>query len=71
VLSAYDCQFKAVGEIKLILGTERISRGIMEDYDVINIHGHTPSFSDRLLLKAKLSGKKVVYTLHCLVNYYF
>jgi glycosyltransferase involved in cell wall biosynthesis len=49
----------------------KISKRLMDDYDVINIHGHTPTFSDRLLLKPELSGKKVVYTLHCLVNYYF
>jgi glycosyltransferase involved in cell wall biosynthesis len=60
-----------VGEIKLVLGMKNIDKQLMEDYDVINIHGHTPTFSDRLLLKRKLSGKKVVYTLHCLVNYYF
>jgi glycosyltransferase involved in cell wall biosynthesis len=50
---------------------ENISKHVMGNYDVVNIHGHTPTFSDRLLLKTKLSGKKVVYTLHCLVNYYF
>jgi rhamnosyl/mannosyltransferase len=50
---------------------ENISKHVLGNYDVVNIHGHTPTFSDRLLLKTKLSGKKVVYTLHCLVNYYF
>ena len=50
---------------------KKIDKQLMEDYEVINIHGHTPTFSDRVLLKRKLSGKKVVYTLHCLVNYYF
>jgi rhamnosyl/mannosyltransferase len=60
-----------VGEIKLVLGMRNINKRAMGDYDVINIHGHTPTFSDRLLLKLKLSGKRVVYTLHCLVNYYF
>jgi glycosyltransferase involved in cell wall biosynthesis len=70
-LSAYDCYFKSVGEIKLVFGMGKISKRLMDDYDVINIHGHTPTFSDRLLLKPELSGKKVVYTLHCLVNYYF
>jgi glycosyltransferase involved in cell wall biosynthesis len=48
-----------------------IDKRIKDNYDVINIHGHTPTFSDRLLLKPTLAGKKVVYTLHCLVNYYF
>jgi glycosyltransferase involved in cell wall biosynthesis len=71
VLSACDCKCKSVGELKLVLGTKNISKHVMDDYDVINIHGHTPTFSDRLLLKTKLSGKKIVYTLHCLVNYYF
>jgi glycosyltransferase involved in cell wall biosynthesis len=71
VLSACDCCFKAVGEIKLVLSARNINKRARGDYDVINIHGHTPTFSDRLLLKQKLSGKKVVYTLHCLVNYYF
>jgi len=60
-----------VGEIKLVLGMRNINKCTMGYYDVINIHGHTPTFSDRLLLKQKLSGKRVVYTLHCLVNYYF
>jgi glycosyltransferase involved in cell wall biosynthesis len=50
---------------------ENINKRLMGDYDVVNIHGHTPTFSDRLLLKRRLAGKKVVYTLHCLVNYYF
>ncbi len=71
MLSARDCQCKSVGEIKIVLGMENISKHLMDNYDIVNIHGHTPTFSDRLLLKTKLSGKKVVYTLHCLVNYYF
>ena len=49
----------------------KISKQLMNNYDIINIHGHTPTFSDRLLLKPELTGKKIVYTLHCLVNYYF
>ena len=69
-LSAYDCYVKTVGEIKLVLGMGKITKRLMNDYDIINIHGHTPTFSDRLLLKPELAGKKVVYTLHCLVNYY-
>jgi glycosyltransferase involved in cell wall biosynthesis len=71
VLSAFDCHLKSAGEIKLVLDTLSIDRHLRDDYDVINIHGHTPTFSDRLLLESKLFGKKVVYTLHCLVNYYF
>lgn len=70
-LSACDCYFKSIGEVKLVLGMENINKRIMDNYDVVNIHGHTPTFSDRLLLKLGLTDKKVVYTLHCLVNYYF
>lgn len=71
MLSACDCHFKSAGEIKLVLSTGNIDKRVMGDYNIINIHGHTPTFSDRLLLKLKLSGKRVVYTLHCLVDYYF
>jgi glycosyltransferase involved in cell wall biosynthesis len=71
VLSACDCHFKSVREIKLVLSIRNIDRRVMGNYDIINVHGHTPTFSDRLLLKPKLFSKRVVYTLHCLVNYYF
>jgi len=71
ILSTCDCHFKTVGEIKLVLDTRNINKNVTSNYDVINIHGHTPTFSDRLLLKLKRSDKRVVYTLHCLVNYYF
>jgi hypothetical protein len=71
VLSTSDCHFKSVGEIKLVWSTGNIDKRVMDDYDVINVHGHTPTFSDTLLLKTKLFGKKVVYTLHCLIDYYF
>ena len=71
MLSVGDCYFKSIGEIKLVLSTRNVERRAMDDYDVINIHGHTPTFSDRLTLKLKLSGRRVVYTLHCLVDYYF
>ncbi len=70
VLSVYDCRFKSIGEIKLVLSMTNITKRAMDDYDVINIHGHTPTFSDRLALKLKLSGKRIVYTLHCLVDCY-
>jgi glycosyltransferase involved in cell wall biosynthesis len=70
VMSAQDCNFKAVGDIKLVIDAAGISEHIKDgDYDGINIHGHTPTFSDRLLLKSKLAGKRVVYTLHCLADY--
>lgn len=71
VLSAHDCNFRALGEIKVVLGAGNINRSIDSKYDIVHIHGHTPTFSDRLLFRSKLSRKKVVYTLHCLVNYYF
>ena len=71
VLSANDCHLKVVGEMKLVIGTGKIDKYMKGDYDIINIHGHTPMFSDRLLLRSRLSGKRIVYTLHCLVNYYF
>ncbi len=70
VLSAQDCYLKEAGEIKVVLGTGNLNKYIRGDYDIVHIHGHTPMFSDNLLLKSKLSGKRVVYTLHCLVNYY-
>ena len=71
VLSAHDCHLKVVGEIKLVIGTGKIGRYMKGDYDIINIHGHTPMFSDRLLLRSRLSRKRIVYTLHCPANYYF
>ena len=72
VLCAQDCNIKVVGDIKLVTGTDSIDGHIKNgDYDVINIHGHTPTFSDMLLLKSKLAGKRVVYVVHCLVDYYF
>ena len=70
VLSAYDCRMKVAGEIKLVLGIDRISEEMRKGYDIINIHGHTPTFSDRLLLKSRLHKGRIVYTLHCLTNYY-
>lgn len=71
VLSAQDCHLTVLGEIKLVIGTGKIDRYMKDDYDIINIHGHTPMFSDRLLLRSRLSGKRIVYTFHCRVNYYF
>ncbi|MEM1561815.1 MAG: glycosyltransferase family 4 protein [Candidatus Bathyarchaeia archaeon] len=69
VLSASDCKTKMIGELKIILSTDRIAKELKKDYDIINVHGHTPTFSDRLLIKSKLLGKKTVYTLHCLIDY--
>jgi glycosyltransferase involved in cell wall biosynthesis len=72
VLCAQDCNIKVVGDIKLVTGTDSIHRHIKSgNYDIINIHGHTPTFSDRLLVNSKLAGKRVVYALHCMVNCYF
>jgi glycosyltransferase involved in cell wall biosynthesis len=72
VMCARDCTTKVFGDIKLVTGTDSVYRRIQNgDYDIINIHGHTPTFSDRLLLNSKMSGKRVVYVLHCLIDYYF
>jgi glycosyltransferase involved in cell wall biosynthesis len=70
VASAQDCGCKMIGEIKFVTSTGKLDSYIKGDYDIINIHGHTPMFSDVLFLKSRASNKKVVYTLHCLVNYY-
>jgi glycosyltransferase involved in cell wall biosynthesis len=71
VLCTQDCNMKVVGDIKLITAMDRINRQIKNgNYDIISIHGHTPTFSDRLFLKSKMERKKVVYVFHCLVNYY-
>jgi len=70
ILSAQDCFFKTVGEIKLIIGTGRIGRSLNGTYDIVHIHGHTPTFSDRLFLSSKLSGKRLAYTMHCPANYF-
>jgi glycosyltransferase involved in cell wall biosynthesis len=70
VLSAQDCNFKSVRDIKLLIDAGSIHEHIKNGgYDGINIHGHTPTFSDTLLLWSKLAGKRVVYTLHCLADY--
>jgi glycosyltransferase involved in cell wall biosynthesis len=72
VLCTQDCNMKLVGDIKLITGMDSINRHIKNgNYDIISIHGHTPTFSDRLFLKSKMERKKIVYVFHCLVNYYF
>jgi rhamnosyl/mannosyltransferase len=69
IMSAYDCSLKLVGEIKLVLKCDEIYKKLKKDYDIVNVHGHTPLFSDRLLILAKLLDNKVVYTLHCLADY--
>lgn len=71
VLSARDCRVKVVGDIKFVLDTGAIARYLQQDYDIVNIHGHTPMFSDRLLLRSKLTTDNIVYTLHCVVDDYF
>jgi rhamnosyl/mannosyltransferase len=70
IMSAYDCSLKLIGEIKFVLSCDEIYERLKKNYDIINIHGHTPFFSDRLLVKAKLLDKKVVYTVHCLADYW-
>lgn len=65
VISARDCFFKNIGEVKIVIGGNKILR-LMKNgsYDVVNVHGHTPTFSDRFLVTSKLCGKRVVYTFH-------
>lgn len=59
------------GEIKLVYDLPKIFQLNIEDYDIINIHGHTPTFSDGLLVAMKIKGAtSLVYTLHCLANFY-
>ncbi len=70
VLSASDCYYKKVGEIKLVMGMDKIVGLLRDEYDIVNIHGNTPLFSDRLLVESKILKKKVVYTFHCPINYY-
>ena len=70
VLSASDCQLKVIGEIKLIVGMRKIDEHLREEYDIVNIHGNTPMFSDRLLLKSKAMRKKIVNTYHCPAAHY-
>lgn len=66
VVSASDCYTKVVGDMKLVIKMDKADK-LMKcgDYDVVNVHGHTPTFSDRLFVKAKLLGLKTVYTFHC------
>lgn len=61
-----------VGEVKLTYDFAKIFNLKISDYDVVNIHGHTPTFSDVSLLTAKIKskGKPITYTLHCLANFY-
>ncbi|MEM1515876.1 MAG: glycosyltransferase family 4 protein [Candidatus Bathyarchaeia archaeon] len=70
VLSTSDCKTKIIGELKITLSIDSIVRELIKDYyDIVDIHGHTPTFSDRLLHKSKHLGKKTIYTLHCLADY--
>jgi len=72
VLSVKRIKHWRVGEIKLCYDFGKIYTSRFDEYDIINIHGHTPTFSDNFLFSAKLRGcgKPIVYTLHCLVNFY-
>ena len=59
------------GEIKLVYDLPKIFQLNIKEYDIINIHGHTPTFSDSLLIAMKMKGAApIVYTLHCLANFY-
>lgn len=66
VVSASDCYTKIVGDMKLVIKMDKADKLMRYGgYDVVNVHGHTPTFSDRLFIKAKFLGLKTVYTLHC------
>ena len=54
VVSAKDIKHWKVGEIKICYDFGRIYTLNLEDYDLINIHGHTPTFSDNFLFSAKV-----------------
>jgi len=65
VLSIQDCIAKTFGEMKIVLRSGNVKRILKNgDYNIVNIHGHTPTFSERFLVISKLMGKKVVYTFH-------
>ncbi|MCP8323795.1 MAG: glycosyltransferase family 4 protein [Candidatus Methylarchaceae archaeon HK02M2] len=71
ILSVRDLHHTMAGEVKLVLGKGILNKIMSKKYDIINIHGHTPSFSDVAFMLGKLTRKPIVYTLHCLVNFYF
>jgi len=72
VLSVKDLPHIMAGEVKLTLGMRSIVHKMFSNkYDIINIHGHTPTFSDVAFMLGKLTRRPLVYTLHCLVNFYF
>jgi len=72
VVSASDLGFYRVGELKitygLLLKTGDLVRR-MHRYDVINIHGNTPFFSEIVLFLCLLKRLPVVYTFHCPVDF--
>ncbi|MCP8318936.1 MAG: glycosyltransferase family 4 protein [Candidatus Methylarchaceae archaeon HK01B] len=70
ILSVRDLPHILAGEVKLVFGKSILRKIISNEYDVINIHGHTPTFSDVAFLLGQFTRKPVVYTLHCLVNFY-
>ena len=72
VVSARNIRHWKFGEIKLCYDFGRIYTLNLDGYDVVNIHGHTPTFSDNFLfsVKARARDKPLVYTFHCLVNFY-
>jgi len=70
ILSVRDLHHTLAGEIKLVFGKGIVNKIVSNRYDIINIHGHTPSFSDVAFILSKIMRKPLVYTLHCLVNFY-
>lgn len=65
ILSASDLPMIKIGEIKLVHGIWKLFNMALEKYDIINIHGHTPLFSDISFLIARIKKRNTVYTLHC------
>lgn len=71
VLSAFDCDVKIIGDMRFYYNFEKIYSAVANDkFDIVNVHGHTPTFSERLIFKARRLKKKVVYTFHCPLDGY-
>lgn len=71
VLSALECGVKFIGDMRFYHSLEKICSAIENNtYDIVNVHGHTPTFSDRLIIKARRLKRRVVYTFHCPLDGY-
>lgn len=70
ILAASDFPMIQIGEIKFVYGIWKIFNKELKKYDIINVHGHTPLFSDLSLLIARTQKRRMVYTLHCLMEGY-